>query len=44
MAWSDWVVNQEDVVFHLALAVIMPLLAGAGWGLVRITHRRVSAA
>ena len=27
------------------VAVIMPLLAGAGWGLVRITHRRrVSAA
>jgi hypothetical protein len=40
MAWSDWVVNQEDVVFHLALAVIMPLLAGAGWGLVRLTQRR----
>ena len=40
MAWSDWVVNQEDVVFHLALAVLMPLVAGIGWGVVRLTHRR----
>ena len=32
MAWSDWIVNREDVAFHLALAVIMPLLAGAGFG------------
>src|SRR3954452_5992869 len=24
MAWTDWVVNHEDVPFHLALALIMP--------------------
>ena len=40
MAWSDWVVNQSDVVFHLALAVLMPLVAGIGWGVVRLTRRR----
>jgi len=39
MAWSDWVVNREDVAFHLALAVIMPLLAGVGFGVVRLTAR-----
>jgi hypothetical protein len=44
MAWSDWLVNREDVMFHLALAVIMPLLAGIGWGVVRLTRRRVSVA
>ncbi|GAB3787583.1 hypothetical protein [Nocardioides ungokensis] len=44
MAWSDWIVNHEDVMFHLALAVIMPLLAGIGWGAVRLTRRRVPAA
>ena len=44
MAWSDWVVNREDVAFHLALAVVMPLLAGIGYGVVRIgTRRRASA-
>ena len=42
MAWTDYVVNHEDVVFHLALAVIMPLLAGVGFGVVRAaaTFRR----
>ena len=40
MAWSDWVVNRSDVVFHLALAVLMPLLAGIGWGVVHLTRRR----
>ena len=40
MAWSDWVINQSDVVFHLALAVLMPLLACIGWGAVRLNHRR----
>lgn len=43
MAWSDWVVNQEDVVFHLALGVVMPLLAGIGYGVVRLaTGRRTT--
>lgn len=41
MAWMDWVIYQEDVVFHLALAVFMPLLAGIGWGAVRLTGRRL---
>jgi len=39
MTWSDWVVNREDVSFHLALSVIMPLLAGVGFGVVRLTAR-----
>ena len=39
MAWSDWVVNHEDVVFHLALSVVMPLLAGLGYGVVRLATR-----
>ncbi|GAA1976819.1 hypothetical protein GCM10009798_42540 [Nocardioides panacihumi] len=39
MAWSDWVVNHEDVAFHLALAVLMPLLAGIGFGAVRLATR-----
>jgi hypothetical protein len=45
MAWSDWVVNHSDVGFHLALAVLMPLVAGIGWGVVRLTrHRHLPAA
>lgn len=36
MTWTDWVVNREDVVFHLALSAIMPLLAGLGYGVVRL--------
>lgn len=44
MAWSDWVVNREDVVFHLALAVIMPVLAGSGWGVVALATRRPARA
>lgn len=42
LLWSDWLINQEDVLFHLALAAIMPLLAGIGWGLVRLTRRQPS--
>ena len=44
MAWMDWVINREDVAFHLTLAVIMPLLAGIGWGAIRLTRRRNSPA
>ena len=40
MLWTDWLVNREDVLFHLALAVVMPLLAGVGWGVVRLSQRR----
>jgi hypothetical protein len=44
MAWSDWVVNRSDVLFHMALAVIMPLLAGAGYGVVWLMQRRSAPA
>ena len=40
MAWTDWVVNREDVAFHLALSVVMPLLAGLGYGAVRLATLR----
>jgi len=39
MIWTDWVVNHEDVVFHLALSVIMPLLAGVGFAAVTLANR-----
>ena len=39
MAWTDWVVNREDVAFHLVLAVVMPLLAALGYGVVRLAVR-----
>ncbi|MBV9293554.1 MAG: hypothetical protein JO222_13985 [Frankiales bacterium] len=39
MAWTDEVVNHEDLGFHLALAVVMPLIAGAGYGAVRLATR-----
>ena len=44
MTWMDWVINREDVAFHLALAVIMPVLAGIGWGVIWLTLRRNSPA
>lgn len=43
MLWTDWLINREDVLFHLALAAIMPLLAGIGWGLVRLVRRNASS-
>jgi hypothetical protein len=39
MLWTDWAVNNEDLAFHLALSVIMPLLAGAGFGGVALATR-----
>jgi hypothetical protein len=39
MAWTDWVVNREDVAFHLALSVVMPLLAAIGYGAVHLATR-----
>jgi hypothetical protein len=39
MLWTDWVVNKEDVLFHLAVSVIMPLLAGLGFGVVALATR-----
>ena len=35
----DWVVNQEDRVFHVVLTVVMTLLAMAGYGVVRLLGR-----
>lgn len=40
MAWMDWVIAREDVMFHLVLAVVMALLAAAGYGVVRLFSRR----
>lgn len=40
MVVSDWIVNQEDIVFHLALSVVMTLLAGAAWAAARATVGR----
>ena len=40
MTWTDWVVNQEDAGFHLALSAVMPLLAGIGYGAVRWSSLR----
>jgi hypothetical protein len=39
MMWTDWVVNHEDVAFHLALSVVMPLLAGVGYEAVWLAGR-----
>lgn len=39
MLWTDWVVNQEDVVFHAAVAVVTAVLSLAGWGIVRLAGR-----
>ena len=39
MAWLDWVVAREDVLYHLALSVVMPLLAAAGYGVVALVSR-----
>ena len=39
MLWTDWVVNHEDQVFHLVLAVVTALLALAGWGAVSLARR-----
>ena len=39
MVWTDWVVNHEDVAFHLAVSALMPLLAAVGYGVVRFTTR-----
>ena len=44
MLWTDWVVSREDVVFHLALAILMPALGAAGYGLVSLATRRRSKA
>ena len=40
MVWTDWLVNREDVGFHLAVAVFTALLASASWGVVALLARR----
>lgn len=39
MVWTDWVVNREDVAFHVVVSVLMALLAAAGFGAVRLAAR-----
>lgn len=41
MILSDWLINHEDVVFHVALTVVMPTLAAAAWAVTsRLSGRR----
>lgn len=40
MLWTDWLVNREDVAFHLAVAVVTALLAAASWGVATLVARR----
>jgi hypothetical protein len=41
MVVSDWIINREDVLFHLVLTAVMPMLAGAAWTAARsIAGRR----
>ena len=40
MLWTDWLVNREDVVFHLGVAVVTALLAAAAWGVTSLVTRR----
>lgn len=40
MLLSDWILNNEDQVFHLAITAIMIILAAIGWGTVRAIRRR----
>lgn len=44
MVWTDWLVNREDVVFHLAVAVFTALLASASWGVATLLARRSTQA
>ena len=40
MLWTDWVVNREDVVFHVGVAVVTALLAAAAWAVTSLVARR----
>ena len=42
MIWTDWVINNEDQLFHLVVTVVMPLLAGIGWGAIHLTRQRAT--
>ena len=44
MVVSDWMVNNEDQVFHAVLTVVMVALAGLGWWVARVLGRRRVAA
>ena len=39
MLWTDWVVNQEDVLFHVVVTVLMAGLGAVGWGVMRLLGR-----
>ena len=39
MLWTDYLVNHEDVGFHAVVSIVMPLLAGLGYGVVRLATR-----
>lgn len=42
MLWVDWVFAREDVVYHLVLSALLPLLATVGWAVVAVVDRRRS--
>jgi hypothetical protein len=44
MLWTDWVLNHEDQLFHLALSVVMPVLAGLGYAVTSLASRPRRAA
>ena len=44
MLWTDWVLNREDVAFHLGVAVVTALLALAGWAVVQRARAAKGAA
>lgn len=40
MVAGDWIVNDEDKLFHVVLTVVMVALAGLGWSVARVLGRR----
>ena len=36
MLWTDWLVNRENVVFHLGVATLAVVLATAAWFVVHV--------
>jgi hypothetical protein len=44
MMLTDLIVNQEDVVFHLAVGVITALLASGAWAAANALSRRLERA
>jgi hypothetical protein len=36
MLWTDWLVNRENVVFHLGVAALAAVLATAAWFVVHV--------